>query len=95
MYYIYPIKNGNPVKDPIAKAPTDVKARRVCVKLLGFNDYPSGLWAEDKATHKFFMVEHFGKGKYLYLNNDSVEKRLDAKGNVMKEKKGWWKPFGL
>lgn len=93
MYYIYPNKNGNPAKDPIAKAPTDLKARHECAKLMS-NRYPGGLWAEDKTTHKFFLMEHFGKGRYLYTNNDSVEKKLDAKGNVIRKNKEW-RPFGL
>ena len=95
MYYIYPCDNrGNPVKDPIAKAPTDVQARHLCVKLLGVNNHPKGLWADDPVTRKFFLVEHFGKGRYLYTNNDSVEKKLDAKGNVIRKNKEW-RPFGL
>lgn len=93
MYYIYPNKKGNPAKDPIAKAPTDLKARHECAKLM--NRYPGGLWAEDKAAHKFFLMEHFGNA-YLYTNNDGVERRLDSKGNVIKKKvQAVWRPFGL
>lgn len=95
MYYIYPNKNGNPEKNPIAKAPTDQMARRECAKLMGFNNYRAGLWAEDKTTHKFFLIEHFGKDTYLYTNNDGVEKKLDARGNIIRKKKKEWRPFGL
>lgn len=96
MYIIYANgKSGNSEGSPITQAPTDLKARRVCAKLMSSGYYPRGLWAEDHTTRKFFLIEHFSKGVLLYNNNDGVEKMLDMNGDVIKKKKNEWRPFGL
>ena len=96
MYIIYSNgKNGNSEGSPIAQAPTDLKARRVCAKLIERGFYHRGLWAEDHTTKKFFLIEPFSKGVLLYNNSDGVEKMLDMNGNVIKKKKNKWRPFGL
>lgn len=96
MYIIYSNgRNGNPEGSPIAQAPTDLKARKLCARLMERGYYSRGLWAEDHTTKKFFLIEPFGKGVLLYTNSDSVEKKLDMNGNVIKKKKAEWRPFGL
>lgn len=95
MYYIYENKRGNPVGSPIANAPTDLKARHECARLMRSGYFSDGLWAENHSTRKFFIVRRFGKDRLLYTNDESTEKKLDLRGNVIRKGKKDWHPFGL